>query len=314
MKTILFFALLAALPFVLELALRVEFKVHTKGAILITGCSSGIGRGAAFDLVEAGYVVFAGVRKDADIQSLLEEAKTKKGLKGEIKPIIMEVTKDEDIAAALKTITQYLQQTGLPFVGLVNNAGISTRGPVETLDLKKSQKVFDVNFWGALSVTQAFIPLLRQHQGRILFISSVMGVLSLYGSTVYSGSKWALEAAVDSLRLEMSDFGVAVVSIQPGYIKTAMAESGQSSPAGTPEQLKYYQHWWDATAIRRKKSFDNGGPVEVINEVVREAFTTPYPKPRYAAGPAGPFPAYVTTNLVPFLPTRLFDLIRKKAF
>jgi len=309
--TFLFFALILAAPTILQYALRIQFPVHTRGAVLISGCSSGIGRHAAFELAKEGYTVFTGVRKTKDFESLTAEAKSLT-LKGKIVPIILEVTKQQDIDKAFEEISKFLSAEKLPFVALINNAGVSTRGPVETMDFNKARQVFDINYWGALALTQKFLPLIRRDKGRILFVSSVMGVLSMYGSTTYSGSKWALEAAVDALRLEMLDFGVSVTSILPGYITTAIAESGHTEPQGTPEQVELYKNFWDTLPAKRAKSFKNGAPPQVTSDAILHAVTNEYPRTRYSPGPTGGgLDGEMTCFLTSFLNDRLFDWIKR---
>jgi NADP-dependent 3-hydroxy acid dehydrogenase YdfG len=124
-KAFIFFVLfLAALGPILDFAFRVKYVSHPNGVIVISGCSSGIGRHAAFEMASHGYHVFAGVRKDSDIESLNKEAKSR-NLKGKVIPVILDVTKESEIISTKDTVVSYLEETKLPFVGLVNNAGVS---------------------------------------------------------------------------------------------------------------------------------------------------------------------------------------------
>jgi len=298
-------------PAIIDWFLRVEFKVHQNGLVFLSGCSSGIGHHAAFFLASKGYTVFAGVRKDSDIKNLETQA-TSASLQGKLIPVILDVTKEETITSAFSQFSSFQTKTGLPFVGLVNNAGISSRGPFESLILNSGRNLFEINYWGAISLTQKFLPTIRRDKGRILFVSSLMAYTSLYGSSIYSGSKAALEATLDSLRQEMLEFGVSVSSIAPGYINTSIVDSGKTLPEGTAEQIALYQKWWDEHPKRREKSFKNSDPPQVTSDAIYAALFDAYPKTRYTAGGAG----LLTGNLVifgsSFLPDRLMDLLKKR--
>lgn len=187
-----------------------------------------------------------GVRKEADKASLLEEA-TKENVKGEMRPVILDVTSQKDIDAAHEAVVSYLsQKPGLPFVGLVNNAGVSFNVPFESTPIDSARWAFDINYWGTIATTQKFLPLIRQHKGRVVSVSSVLGIVAVPGSTVYSGTKWAMEAAMDSLRQEMLTFGVSVSVVEPGYIKTPIEEKGFSSKdLVSDEQREIYKSYWD---------------------------------------------------------------------
>jgi len=184
---VLLLGILLAFPY----AIRQEYVVHKSGVILITGASTGIGRHAAIEMAKSGYVVFAGVRKDKDGEDVINEA-SKLGVKG-IVPVILDVTKTQEIKRAREKIEDFLaSHSGLPFVGLVNNAGISSRCPLESVPIENAKWIFEVNFWGMLEVTQEFLPLIRQHKGRVVSVSSIAGLISVAGSSIYSASKRAL--------------------------------------------------------------------------------------------------------------------------
>lgn len=159
----------------------------------VTGASSGIGRDAALALDTLGFTVYAGVRKDADAVELRSKRPS-------LRPIMLDVAVDEQCAAAAVSIKSDLARDELPFVGLVNNAGISRRLPVELEDMAAVRKMFDVNVFGLMKITQEFIPLLRASSGRIVNIGSVAGLLPHKGSAAYSGSKAVLEVMSDVLR------------------------------------------------------------------------------------------------------------------
>ncbi len=194
-------------------------------AILVTGASTGIGRNMAETLAAEGYFVYAGARKQTDLDALnaIEN----------IQGIRLDVTVQEEIDAAVETVTI----GGRGLYGLVNNAGVSVSGPLIELDEEDMQFQMDVNLFGPYRVTKAFAPLIIESHGRIITTGSISGVLSggLYGP--YSMSKHAVEAFTDSLAVEMAKFDVQVSVIEPGNYNSdivgtklrRMAERGQTA-------------------------------------------------------------------------------------
>ena len=196
--SLLFFGLLFSCWF------HPRYVVHKEGVVLMTGASTGIGKDAALALADAGYHVFAGVRKEKDGKALVEEGSHR------IHPVILDVTSSEQILDALKVVESFTISTGLPFVGLVNNAGISYTDPVEFLNMDRAHWLFDVNYFGLIEMTKESIPLLIAHQGRIVNIGSVAGFISRSFGAFYSGSKFAVEAVTDASRRELKSQGVSV--------------------------------------------------------------------------------------------------------
>jgi len=206
-----------------------------------------------------------------------------------------------------------MEKNKVPFVGLVNNAGISGRTPFESVDLARGRKMFETNYFGAIALTQKYLPTIRKHQSRILFISSLMGILCNEGGTMYGGSKHATEAAVDALRMEMLDFNVSVSDIVPGFIKTEIGESAiRNSEQGSEEQRQVYKKFWDGYAEGRRANFVAADGPEVSSVAIVHALTDKYPKTRYYVANAQKFHASVVAVLVGILPDRLKDLLLKK--
>ncbi len=193
-------------------------------AVLVTGASTGIGRKVTEQLASEGYFVYAGARKDTDLAELdaIEN----------VQAVRLDVTKPDQIAAAVKTITE--AKRGLH--GLVNNAGVAVSGPMMQSKEEDLHYVMDVNVYGPYRVTKAFAPLLIESKGRITTISSISGILSSPTLGIYSMSKHAMEAFGDSLAGELAPLGVQVSLIEPGNFNseigaTAAARAGISSPA-----------------------------------------------------------------------------------
>src|SRR5688500_9161604 len=188
-----------------------------RGAVVITGASTGIGRACAIDLDGRGFRVFAGVRKDEDGERLRSERPS-------IEPLRIDVTDAGEIAAARDRVGEEVGERGL--AGLVNNAGIAVPGPLEHLPLDEIRRQLEVNVLGQIAVTQAFLPLLRTARGRIVNIGSIGGRVALPLLGPYAGSKHAMEGISDSLRRELRPWGIEVSLVRPGPIATEIWERG----------------------------------------------------------------------------------------
>ncbi len=206
-------------------------------SVLITGASTGIGEACALHLAARGWRVFAGVRREADGQALVSKAS------GNVLPVLLDVTQQSDIDATAAYIGGMVGDGGLH--GLFNNAGIGIGGPLEFLPAGMILQQFQVNVFGAIAVTQSFLPLVRRARGRILFTSSNSGFWCEPFLSVYGGTKHALEAIGDSLRVELRPWGIHVALIEPGIIKTPIWDKARQSAANAsgllPEEaLKLY--------------------------------------------------------------------------
>lgn len=152
-----------------------EYKVYNKGIILLTGASTGIGKDASEILSSSSlsynYIVYAGVRKEKDIE-IINNIGNKN-----LKPILLDVSNYNSCVNVYEFIKNETERLNLPFIALVNNAGISRKLPAEFHDINDAKRVFDTNYFGPLQLTQLFLPLLRQSQGRIIMTSSITGFL-----------------------------------------------------------------------------------------------------------------------------------------
>jgi NAD(P)-dependent dehydrogenase (short-subunit alcohol dehydrogenase family) len=247
--------------------------------IVITGASTGIGRAAAEDLVARGYHVFGSVRKEAD-------AATLKAAMGErFTPLLFDVADEAAIGEAARQVEQQLKGEGLG--GLINNAGIAVPGPLMHLPLADFRRQLEINVTGVLAVTQAFLPLLGarkdapQPAGRIVNISSVSGKIVYPFLVPYSISKHALEAMSDGLRRELLIYGIDVIVIEPGSVKTPIWEKAAE------EETSHFAHTDYAEILKRMQAtfVDQGRRgmlVEVVTKAIREALEAERPKTRYA--------------------------------
>jgi NAD(P)-dependent dehydrogenase (short-subunit alcohol dehydrogenase family) len=211
------FALVLASP-----AIGSAESIEAPKAILVTGASTGIGRNITEHLAAKGYFVYAGARKQADLDAL-------NAIKN-VQAVKLDVTKQEDIDAAVATITK----AGRGLYGLVNNAGVATFGGITETSPEEFEFVMGVNVYGPYRMTRAFAPLIIASKGRITTIGSISGVLAPRDLAAYSMSKHAMEAFGDSLAVQMAPLGVSVSLIEPGNYnsdigKTVLKRSGKES-------------------------------------------------------------------------------------
>jgi NADP-dependent 3-hydroxy acid dehydrogenase YdfG len=238
--------------------------------VLITGCSTGIGRDLAQCLTQAGYVVVATARKVETLDDLPAELK-----------LPLDVTQPKSVNDA---VAHTIQQFGRIDV-LVNNAGYGLRGALEEISDEQARQIFDVNVFGVLHMVRAVAPHMRkQGAGRIINISSIVGKLAFPVNGVYSATKFALEALSDALRLEVAAFGIKVVLIEPGAIKTNFDSTVQvhtqatlSSTASPYRAL--YQNFEKISDSMHQQGAEPG----IVSKVVQQAIETPRPRARYLA-------------------------------
>jgi NAD(P)-dependent dehydrogenase (short-subunit alcohol dehydrogenase family) len=267
------------------------------GAVLITGASTGIGEATALRLQKAGFRVFAGVRKPEDGDRLRSAGVTV------VQPF--DVTKQEDIDAAVRTVEQELN--GSPLRGIVNNAGIGIGGPLEALDLDDFRRTIEVNTTSQLAVTKAFLPLLRKSKGRIVNMASIGGRVAQPFAGPYVASKFALEAVTDVLRCELLEWGIDVIAIEPGTIATPIWEKSSQEAEKvlaklTPEQRELYGKRLAKMSKVLERQNKRGARPEKVAEAVEKALTASRPRTRYLIGDA-----HVLLNLKRILPTRWLD-------
>ena len=243
-------------------------------AILVTGASSGIGRMIAETLAADGYFVYAGARKQADLDALNEIPN--------IQSVRLDVTKQDEIDAAVDTV----RAGGKGLYGLVNNAGVLTLGPITEIDEDVLTWILDVNLVGVYRVTKAFAPLIIESKGRISNISSIAGILTGKFWAPYSMSKHALEAYTDALAEEMALFDVRVSAINPGNYNSkigtkeaaALAEQPYSQP-GSP----YAEHI--AAHIEYLSDRSMYKEPDAVAAAVMHALFDESPKPNYMVAP-----------------------------
>jgi NAD(P)-dependent dehydrogenase (short-subunit alcohol dehydrogenase family) len=252
-----------------------------RGAVVITGASTGIGEACALHLDRLGFRVFAGIRKSVDGASLRRSASDR------LVPVRLDVTDQMEVEAAARTVIESLN--GARLVGLVNNAGIVVASMLEFLPLDALRRQFEVNVVGQLAVTQAFLPSLRRGRGRIVNISSVSGLISSPFMAPYAASKFALEAMSDALRMELLPWKIPVSTIEPGFIQTPITPKSIAAAEGLigampREAARLYGVSVRAMIRATEREAANGASTGVVVKAVVHALTARRPRTRYVVG------------------------------
>ncbi len=253
-------------------------------SVLVTGASSGLGRVCALQLEEAGFRVFAGVRKEADARALAEA-----GAHGRIVPVLVDVTDGKSVAAAAERVSAEVGEDGL--WGLVNNAGICVSAPLECVSPERLREQLDTNVVGQLAVTQAFLPLLRRTRGRVVNVTSGLGSVAIPFLGAYAAAQFAKEALTDVLRRELAPQGVDVTLVQPGAIMTPIwgkvSDVARAAMDGVPEQLAELYRIPFNRFLHHNERQARESPTrpEDFAETVRQALTARRPRTRYRVGP-----------------------------
>ena len=276
----------------------------TRKHLLITGTSSGIGKATMEAALEAGYHVFAGDRSvEANEQPNDQDALTK---------LHLDITNDDDIAAAVQTITDHVGDAGLD--GLANVAGIGIPGPLETMPVDSLRASFAVDVFGQIALTQPLLPLIRKAKGRIIFIGSIGDRVTIPFMGALTAAKSAIASLNDTLRQELAPWGIEVILVEPGFIKTGANETSKAmiDKVGenfTPEQAALYGETFKEFTAAGYKTQEAGSPPEGVAEVILEALTAKHPKAHYLTGNKAHLMAAVGK-----LPAKVQDAGKRKAF
>ena len=265
-------------------------------AVLVTGASSGIGQASALRLAASGWRVFGGVRSEEDAERLREHG---------VEPLQLDVTDSATIAAAAGVV-------GGELYGLVDNAGIAIAAPLELVPLDELRRQLEVNVIGQVAVLQAFLPLLRRSQGRVVLVGSVGGRSALPFLGPYAASKHALEAIADSLRVELAPWWISVSIVEPASVKTAIWTKGAAQADLMRAGISHDRNELYAARIERFRAVAlKRGPgidPDVVARAVEHALTASRPKARYLVGRDAHIRAWIER-----LPTRLRDRVLAKA-
>jgi len=268
--------------------------------VIVTGSSTGLGLETALGLAANGFRVYAGVR-DASSAPMVEAAAAERGVSLEVVPLAL-----TDRASLGAVVDRVVADTGGVFA-LVNNGGIGLRGCVEDVTPDEIRRVFEVNVFGTIAMTQAVLPHMRAAgRGRIVTISSVGGRISAFGVGVYCASKFAQEGIGEALALELAPFGIQHVLIEPGIIKTERWGENRGTAAGATDPASpYYALFRESEAIADRLVERSRTQPRHVADAVHHALTTDKPRMRYVVGR----PASVVLVLRRYVPERLFERV-----
>jgi short-subunit dehydrogenase len=276
----------------------------TSRAVLITGCSSGIGYSVAHGLKTRGYSVFATARKPEDVARLQKE--------GLDNSLVLDLTDSQSICNAVQTI---LERTDGRLYGLFNNAAYGQMGAVEDLSHEALRQQFETNFFGTHELTCQVLPVMRQQsEGRIIQNSSFLGIVALPYRGAYNASKFALEGLTDTLRLELVGTGIFVSLIEPGPITSRFRANAYTM---FKQHIDVeHSHHQQAYAKMEQRLLTKGAampftlPPEAVLKRVIHALESKRPQPRYYVT----FPAYLLITLKRLLPHRTMDWAVRRLF
>jgi NAD(P)-dependent dehydrogenase (short-subunit alcohol dehydrogenase family) len=271
--------------------------IEQRGNVVVTGVSTGIGQAIAEDLMAAGYTVFGSVRRLDDARHLSHTHGAR------FVPLVFDVTDDAALQRAAEAVANALG--GATLTALVNNAGISLSGPLLHQPMAEFRQTFEVNVFGTLSVTRAFLPLLgAQGQGvgkpgRIVNIGSVQGAMTVPFMAAYSASKHAIEAISQGLRRELLVYGIEVATIEPSFIRSQIFEKSVAAWKGNRYPGTRYEQTWQQFNQSLLSQESKASPPSRVTRAVLHAIEARRPRTRYPLDPIW--------TLGRFLPDRWFD-------
>lgn len=270
-------------------------------AVLITGCSSGIGHATAELMAREGWTVYATARKPETLSDLERAG---------CRTLALDVTDEASMAAAVETVETAEGAVGV----LINNAGYSQSGAVESVPMEQVRRQFETNVFGLIRLCQLVLPGMRgQHWGRIVNLSSMGGRLTFPGGGMYHATKYAVEAISDALRFEVRGFGVEVIIIEPGLIVTNFGETASASASGQTDGP--YATFNEAVARATDEVYRGplarfGGGPEVVAKTIAGALKADRPKTRYPVTAS----ARVMMGQRRLMPDRVWDLLMRTQF
>lgn len=292
-------------------------------AVLVTGASRGFGHRFALQLAGSGYIVYATVRKEEDSRALLgdwaQQQQHKPAGGGDVRPVVCDVAKLKDIEEAARWVEQDAERMQVELMAVVNNAGIQRLGPLETLDDAFLRYGFDVNVFGAVNVTRAFLAHLRRCQERrqvgprIVFIGSVAGLLSPRFMSAYCATKHALEALVDGFRRELAGEGIRVTVIEPGSFSSnivaevpdTLKQLSSGDVQGEPSVMARYSKPYAKFLGFIDKAVSKLPDPQPVVDLLQDVLAARFPPARAVVGLDG----YAAVVAGCFIPDAVIDLV-----
>jgi NAD(P)-dependent dehydrogenase (short-subunit alcohol dehydrogenase family) len=277
----------------------------TSRAALVTGCSSGIGRATAERLAGAGWTVYATARKPETLGDL--EARG-------CRTLALDVTDEASMTAAVGSVEAEHGAVG----ALVNNAGYSQSGAIETVPMERVRAQFETNVFGLVRLCQLVLPAMRRARaGRIVNLSSMGGRLVFPGGGYYHATKYAVEAISDALRFEVKGFGIDVIIIEPGLIRTEFGSTAAGGVTEAGEGEGDYAQFNAHVAHATESVYESGGPIgrlggppDAVAKVIEKALDARRPRPRYTVTAS----AKVLLAQRALLPDRGWDAVMRSQF
>jgi NAD(P)-dependent dehydrogenase (short-subunit alcohol dehydrogenase family) len=272
-------------------------------AVLITGCSTGIGRATAEHLAASGWPVYATARKVAAVADLEERG---------CKVMSLDVTDEESMRAAVARVEEEHGAVGV----LVNNAGYSQSGTIEEVPIDDVRRQFETNVFGLVRLTQLVLPKMREQRwGKIVNISSMGANFTFPGGGFYHATKHAVDALTDALRFEVKGFGIDAIIIQPGLIKTSFSDAAVGSMDGTGDGGPYGE--FNRRLAKATKDVYEKGPAaklgagpDAVAQAIEKAIGAKRPKARYLVTPS----AHLLVNQKRLMPDRVWDAFLRTQF
>lgn len=299
----------------------------TSRHVVVTGASTGSGRATVLRLAADGYHVYAGVRKTADGAALRDAAHRDAALRdaahrgaahrdvtaGEVTPLLLDVTDAAQITAAAELVADHVGTAGLD--GLVNNAGVGVFGPLELTSAEAIRWQFEVNVTGQIIVTQAFLPLLRTAQGRLVMIGSIGDRTSMPFGEPLGASKAAIASMSEALRQELAPWNIKVILVEPASIRTEAVDKFQADAekaiAGfSDEGRALYAGSYRAMVDAALPRLNRGSSPDVVAAKIAGALAARRPRARYLVGKD----ARRIATLAAVLPAPAFDALRRRLF
>jgi NAD(P)-dependent dehydrogenase (short-subunit alcohol dehydrogenase family) len=272
-------------------------------SVLITGCSTGIGRATVERLLTGGWKVTATARRPETIKDLAEAG---------ARTLALDVTDETSMAEAVKAVEQADGAVGV----LVNNAGYGLQGPVEEFSMDEVRRQFETNVFGLVRMCQLVLPGMRaQRWGRIVNISSIGGRVTFPGGGLYHGTKYAIEAISDALRFEVRPFGVRVILVEPGTVLTPFGDAALSSIPETADTTGPYAGFKEGLAGTVRGAYEGAMSrmaisAEKVAAVIEKAISAKRPRARYPVGA----PARMGIMMKRVSPDRVLDAVMRTQF
>ena len=273
-------------------------------AVLVTGCSSGIGAATAARLAKAGWTVYATARKPETLAALEADG---------CRPLALDVIDDASRRAAVDAVVEAEGAVGV----LINNAGYSQSGAVESIPEERVRAQFETNVFGPLALCRLVLPGMRQQGwGKIVNISSMGGKFTFPGGGLYHATKYSIEALSDAMRFEVRGFGIDVILIQPGLVTSGFSTVTVRSLEAASEADGPYSDFNHAVGEASRDAYEKGfmsklaGPPEAVAERIEDALNARRPRARYTVTPSAR--ALLTLHAV--LPDRGWDAMLSTSF